>query len=776
MKKIILYFSFIIIHTSLVFGQSSAQWIFDDSILPEVHIIIDQDSLDQILDFDNRDSDYEYPATFIFTKGTEVDTVENIGFRLRGNTSRSSQKKSFKVSFNTFEQGRQYHGLDKMNLNGEHNDPSIMRAKVSWDVFERIGLPAPRSNHIRLFINEEYFGLYMNVEHIDDEFVKDRFGSDAGNLYKNLYPADLSYISENSEDYKWSPNWTDRRVYDLKTNTEEDDYSDLASLISFLEASSMSKFKKEIEDYLNVDGVLRWMAVDILTGNWDNYWYNQNNFYLYNDPESGRFEFIPYDYDNTLGIDFLGPDWGTRDINDWGPSGANRPLTNRILEVEEYRNRLNFYIERIIEEAFNEEFLFAEIDRLKALTEDAAEEDVYRTLDYNYGIGEYHSSFNSSLGGHVKYGLKPFISTRIESALNQISNQDITPIIRSVTSSLSNSENGIQLSIFAEVIDESVESVVAIIIHSETEQIELKDDGEGIDIEAGDHIYSGEMLLASDFGTATFSVLAEDNQQKSGRFPNNPDRFVSISSIPSVSSVIINEFMADNETGIQDSSGKFEDWIELYNPTDDPINLKSYFLTDDFSTPEKWAFPDTTILPSEFLLIWADNDEEEGILHTNFGLSNDGEELGLYVKNGAELFIADTLTFGVQSNDVSFGRNGDGSDSFVFFSPPTPGASNGIINPTEEELASPFGIQLFQNYPNPFNPETTISFRLNKPSEVTLEVFSIEGRLVQTLANSRFNSGSHSIRFDASSLSSGMYFYRLTSNNQSLTKRLVLIK
>lgn len=775
MKKYVLLFFTILfsIHYSS-FAQSD--WLFDDSVLPRVDIIIEEDSLDIIL-FGDENSNHEFPAIFIFTKNEEVDTVSNIGFRLRGNTSRGSAKKSFKVSFNTFEKGREYRGLDKMNLNGEHNDPSIMRAKLSWDIFGAIDLPAPRSNHVKLYINDNYFGLYMNVEHIDNEFVKDRFGSDDGNLYKSLWPADLSYISENPDDYKWSPDWADRRVYDLKTSVEEDDYSDIASLISFLENASSQKFKNEIEDHINVDGVLQWMAVDILTGNWDNYWYNQNNFYLYKDPISNRFEFIPYDYDNTFGIDWLGPDWGTRGINNWGPSGANRPLTNRVLEVEEYRNRLNFYIDKIIKEVFNEDTLFTEIDRLKILTEDAAEEDTYRTLDYDYGVSDYHISFNSALGGHVDYGLKPYITTRINSALEQLQLENISPIIKKVKTNFAFIDDQETLTIKVTVLDDDTSPVVRAHIKTEsTTTVSLLDDGQGRDKEANDGVYTGTFVPEDFEGILTFYVTASDPEEKQGRYPNNPDLTLSENIGTSDSPLVINELMASNNSTIQDEAGAFADWLEIYNPSDSPVSMDGYFLTDNLTIKNKWAFPDTTIEPNGFLLIWVDDDENEGPLHTSFNLSKEGEDIGLYLQSGNTYLTVDVFAFPALETDLSYGRNGNASEEFVIYDTPTPGASNGVINSSENNSGIPENITLFQNYPNPFNPETTISFQLNEASNIELEVFTIEGRLVQTLANSRYLSGTHSIRFDASSLSSGMYFYRLQTENQSLTKRLVLIK
>lgn len=336
---------FLLASNTMLFAQwvpgQDARFPFSSESLDRIDIVIDQDSLGIILQDGNQLSDDEFPATFIYTyRNTDtqivrIDTVEQIGFRLRGNTSRNSAKKSFKVSFNTFQSGRQYRGLDKMNLNGEHNDPTMMRALLSWDLLRKVDLPAPSANPVQLYINQEYKGLYINVEHIDDEFVQHRFGSDAGNLYKNLYPADLNYRGSNPDAYKFSPSWTDRRTYELKTNTEEDDYSDLATLISVLENTPNSNLPKELEAILNVDNTLRWMAVDIVTGNWDNYWYNKNNFYLYRNPTTNRFEFIPYDYDNTFGIDFIGPDWGRRSWENWGHPTESRPLTDRIIGVPE---------------------------------------------------------------------------------------------------------------------------------------------------------------------------------------------------------------------------------------------------------------------------------------------------------------------------------------------------------------------------------------------------------------------------------------------------------
>ena len=137
--------------------------------------------------------------------------------------------------------------------------------------------------------------------------------------------------------------------------------------------------------------------------------------------------------------------------------------------------------------------------------------------------------------------------------------------------------------------------------------------------------------------------------------------------------LIINEFMALNESSIADESGDYEDWVELYYNIPDEINLDGYFLTDNLNNPSKWMFPDIEISGEGYIFIWTDDDEEEGALHTNFNLSGSGEEIGLFDPN---LNLIDEISFGNQTDDVSYGRVVDGGYSWQFFDIPTPGYSN----------------------------------------------------------------------------------------------------
>lgn len=154
--------------------------LYDDTHVARIDITINPAFLAYM--YANPLSDSMHQATFKFQNNHINETVESIGFRLRGNTSRWSKKKSFKVSFNDFVPGREFYGVDKLNLNGEHNDPSIIRSKLSFDLFRKAGIIASRASHAAVYINGQYYGLYVSVEHIDDEFLKKNFADDSGNL------------------------------------------------------------------------------------------------------------------------------------------------------------------------------------------------------------------------------------------------------------------------------------------------------------------------------------------------------------------------------------------------------------------------------------------------------------------------------------------------------------------------------------------------------------------------------------------------------------------
>ncbi|MFC1502600.1 lamin tail domain-containing protein, partial [bacterium] len=147
--------------------------------------------------------------------------------------------------------------------------------------------------------------------------------------------------------------------------------------------------------------------------------------------------------------------------------------------------------------------------------------------------------------------------------------------------------------------------------------------------------------------------------------------------------IVINEILASNQTGITDKDGDTSDWIELYNPSKESINLAGYTLTDKSDNPDKWTFPAVVMESEAYLLVWASGKDrvDSSELHTNFRLSASGEYAGVYDPGGE---LVDGFTFGSQRADVSYGRFPDGSDYFTTFQNPTPESAN------QEELTLSF--------------------------------------------------------------------------------------
>ncbi len=237
-----------------------------------VYVDIHPDSLALLLG-DSLYSGHEFMATVTYQSSVLNVTTDSIGFRARGNTSLASQKKSFKVDFNRFVSTQKFQGLEELNLNGEHNDVSIMRTFLAQQLMRSAGLPASRTSYVRLFVNNEYKGLYVNLEYIDDEFLDLRFPGQAnGNLWKCAYGADLTWLGSNPANYM--------STYELKTNKDSNDYSALVHFADVLNNSSASTFVCAIQEVFDVDLFLRNIAMEILIGQWDGYAYNKNNYYL----------------------------------------------------------------------------------------------------------------------------------------------------------------------------------------------------------------------------------------------------------------------------------------------------------------------------------------------------------------------------------------------------------------------------------------------------------------------------------------------------------------
>jgi hypothetical protein len=242
---------------------------------------------------------------------------------------------------------------------------------------------------------------------------------------------------------------------------------------------------------------------------------------------------------------------------------------------------------------------------------------------------------------------------------------------------------------------------------------------------------------------------------------------------------VINEFLALNDSAQADQDGEFDDWIELFNNSDELVGLGGYYLSDNPSDLPKWKFPDTSLAPHDYLIIWADEDGAQNGLHANFKLSGGGEILFLL---NPDTQIIDEISFGQQIQDKSMGRYPDGDGDFQVLVPSFSSKNSETVDSNENRDDNfPGGFELSQNFPNPFNPETRIKFFLSKQSHTRLTIYDLLGKEVFTLVDAMLNSGRHIFTWDGrdkhnQNVASGVYFYSLISVQNKQTKKLVLIR
>jgi len=239
--------------------------------------------------------------------------------------------------------------------------------------------------------------------------------------------------------------------------------------------------------------------------------------------------------------------------------------------------------------------------------------------------------------------------------------------------------------------------------------------------------------------TLSWQVSAVDENNHASLLPCLPAFFTFLPS--SDPQLFINEFMADNDTTIADEFGEYDNWVEIYNNDDEPVWLGDKYLSDNLSNPDKWQLPDLTMQPGAFLIIWADGQPEQGPLHTDYKLNDEGEELGIFDSETTGYFLIDSVSWGMQTIDISLGRQTDGGMPWVFFSAPTPGFSN-EANGVPEGIEQIPGIKFFPN------PVTGGMIHFQKP--FTGQIADIMGRYIWL--------GQEVIQIDVSGWPAGLYF------------------
>jgi spore coat protein CotH len=333
------------------------------------------------------DEDPIFVPSDVYYNGTQWYRV---GIRFKGNSSLQTSwqqgilKLSFKMDFDEFEDdypqidNQRFYGFKKFSLKNNYNDSSFLREKVAADVFKNAGLAVSNTAFYQLYIDHgngpEYFGLYTLVEEIDDTVLETQFSDDDGNLYK---PED-----DGASFVEGSFNETD---FEKKTNEDDEDWSDIIALFDALHdetrTTAPDTWRENLEAVFDVDVFLKYLAVNGIIQNWDTYGRMTHNFYLYNNPETSKLTWIPWDNNESLQEGNMG---GSLNLDFSDLSSNSWPLIAKIYADEVYKARYNEYLLEIISNEFEVNTMQATYDNYAAMTEPYAVTEVsgYSFLNY----------------------------------------------------------------------------------------------------------------------------------------------------------------------------------------------------------------------------------------------------------------------------------------------------------------------------------------------------------------------------------------------------------
>ena len=230
---------------------------------------------------------FESPFTYFpATVTVDGETVAQVGLRKKGFLgSLSELRPSLKIKFTEYLPEQLFHGLRRMTLNNNQQDPTRLRQCLGYKLFREAGIPAPRCNFARVTVNGEYMGVYAHVESIKKPFLRRTFGNDDGNLYEGT-------VSD------FRPEWIG--TFDKKTNEMDTDRSDLEAIMTALDKPD-GEVIGALESLIDLDAFIAFWAGEVLIGHWDGYAGNTNNYYMYRDSDSGKWQFIPWGIDGTFG-------------------------------------------------------------------------------------------------------------------------------------------------------------------------------------------------------------------------------------------------------------------------------------------------------------------------------------------------------------------------------------------------------------------------------------------------------------------------------------------
>lgn len=437
-------------------ADTYAAHIFQEDTVNEINIEIDEADWQDMLE---NPLEEEYHKANVTING---ETIWNVAIRTKGNNSLTSvansdsDRYSFKLDFDYYDNNGNYYGLKKLCLNNNYSDNSSMREYISYQIMGEMGLDVPECAYSHITVNGEEWGLYLAVEPVDEVFLAEHFADATGDLYKpegvGGTGADLVYNGDDISAYTG---------LNLKTNLNSSDGKEILALMQALEDG------EGLEEVLDVEKALKYIAANVALANFDSYLGNTtHNFYLYE--ENGRFTIIPWDMNLAFGgfgggeVDIYEPTkqgmggFGGGDKrndkqdNDAVPNAAEnteaqadannqpqppdnadmqgmpsmdsgeKPLVTTLLENETYRSMYEGYLKEIAEKYFTQEYMTELVTKIHDLIAPYVQNDPTAFCTYE----EFEQA--CSTDPTDQYSLAYYAVNMVESIENQLNGGEPT--------------------------------------------------------------------------------------------------------------------------------------------------------------------------------------------------------------------------------------------------------------------------------------------------------------------------------------------------------------
>ena len=265
--------------------------VFDDRVVHEIRLSMHS------ADWSRLQAHYLentfYPADLSWDGHT---VVRNVGIRSRGTGSRDARKPGLRVTFDEYVSDQTFAGLKGLVLDNFRQDPAMMKEALSVALFARMGLPAPRVSHARVYVNDDYLGLFAVIEPIDKRFLRRTLGEDGGYLYE--------FEWNGAYHFEWLGHDPLRYAEMFEAETRESEppaqhYSTLVQMITATTRVSTGDWPSMMSRYVDFDRLMTYLAVESFLSDHDGFagdW-GMNNFYLYRFAASDQFQFLPWDKD-----------------------------------------------------------------------------------------------------------------------------------------------------------------------------------------------------------------------------------------------------------------------------------------------------------------------------------------------------------------------------------------------------------------------------------------------------------------------------------------------